>query len=57
MFVEPQYSGKAAETIAKETGLKVYMLDPVVTGEANGDTEAYIKAMEDNLQVLKEALK
>jgi len=55
--VEPQYSGKAAETIAKETGLKVYMLDPVVTGEANGDTEAYIKAMEDNLQVLKEALK
>ena len=57
LFVEPQYSGKAAETIAKETGLKVYMLDPVVTGEANGDTEAYIKAMEDNLQVLKEALK
>jgi len=57
LFAEPQYSAKAAETIAKETGLKIYILDPVVTGEANGDTDAYIKAMEKNLETLKEALK
>lgn len=56
LFAEPQYSQKAAELIARETGAKVYLLDPVVTGEANGDTDAYIKAMEANLATLEEAL-
>lgn len=56
LFAEPQYSQKAAELIARDTGAKVYILDPVVTGEANGDTDAYIKAMEANLATLEEAL-
>ena len=56
LFAEPQYSQKAAEQIAKETGAKVYILDPVVTGEAKGDTDAYLKAMEANLSTLEEAL-
>lgn len=34
IFTEPQYSSKAAETIARETGAKLYELDPIVTGEA-----------------------
>lgn len=55
LFAEPQYSAKAAETIARETGAKVYILDPGVTGEFAYD--AYINAMEKNLKVLKEALK
>jgi len=54
LFAEPQYSAEAAETIAKETGAKVYILDPVVTGEFTHD--AYINAMEKNLKVLEEAL-
>ncbi len=54
LFAEPQYSSKAAETIARETGAKVYILDPVVTGEFAHD--AYINAMEKNLKVLEEAL-
>ena len=56
MFAEPQYPAKAAETIARETGIKVYTLDPAVTGEANGDLNAYLKVMEKNLKTLQEAL-
>lgn len=55
LFAEPQYSKNAAETIAKETGAKVYMLDPLVTGDY--DKDEYIKTMDKNLQVLEEALK
>jgi zinc transport system substrate-binding protein len=55
LFAEPQYPAKAAEAIARETGLKVYVLDPAVTGTDSKD--AYIKIMESNLAVLKEALR
>jgi len=53
LFSEPQYSAAAAGTIARETGAKVYVLDPVVTGPDNYD--AYINIMENNLKVLKQA--
>ena len=55
LFAEPQYSTKAADTIAKETGAKVYTLDPVVTGPM--DADAYINIMDSNLKTLQEALK
>lgn len=55
LFAEPQYSTKAADTISKETGAKVYTLDPAVTGP--DDPDAYINIMEQNLKVLEEALK
>ena len=55
LFAEPQYPAKAAKAIAKETGAKVYILDPAVTGPQKPD--AYIKIMEANLATLKEALK
>ncbi|MDQ7797759.1 MAG: zinc ABC transporter substrate-binding protein [Candidatus Edwardsbacteria bacterium] len=55
IFAEPQYPAKSAETIARETGAKMYSLDPAVTGPM--EPEAYIIAMEKNLAVLKEALK
>ena len=57
LFAEPQYSSKAADTIARETGAKVYTLDPVVTGEAGPDSyDDYIIKMEQNKKVLLEAL-
>ena len=57
LFTEPQYSPVAAQTIASETGAKMYELDPVVTGEANEEAmDAYITAMKKNMEVLKEAL-
>lgn len=55
LFAEPQYPAKAAETIARETGAKVYGLDPAVTGPLQAD--AYINTMNSNLKVLEEALK
>ena len=53
LFSEPQYSAVAADTIAKETGAKIYVLDPAVTGP--DDYDAYINIMENNLSVLKKA--
>lgn len=53
LFSEPQYPSAAADTIAMETGAKVYMLDPAVTGP--NDPDAYIHIMENNLEVLKSA--
>jgi len=55
IFTEPQYSKTAADTIARETKVKVYELDPVVTGDL--DKEAYIRIMNNNLNTLEEALK
>ncbi|WP_297968609.1 metal ABC transporter substrate-binding protein [uncultured Anaerovibrio sp.] len=57
LFTEPQYSPSAAQTIARETGAKIYTLDPVVTGEANPEAmEAYLVTMRKNMNTLKEAL-
>lgn len=57
LFAEPQYSAKVADTIAQETGAKVYALDPAVTGDAKPDAyDAYIDIMKHNLSVLEEAL-
>ncbi|HEY9062542.1 MAG TPA: metal ABC transporter substrate-binding protein [Pseudobacteroides sp.] len=57
LFAEPQYSPKAAESIANQTGAKVHTLDPIVTGSNDGDIDGYIKKMEQNLKSLVEALK
>ncbi|MBQ8042620.1 MAG: zinc ABC transporter substrate-binding protein [Clostridia bacterium] len=55
IFVEPEYSVKIVDAIAKETGAKAYTLNPVTSGE-NKKNE-YINIMRENLNVLKEALK
>ena len=57
LFAEPQYPAKAAEVIAKETGAKIFTLNPAVTGESKPDAyDDYIIIMKKNLDVLKEAL-
>jgi len=57
LFAEPQYSAKAAEAIARDTGAKVFTLDPVVTGEAvPGAADEYIERMRKNIEALVEAL-
>lgn len=56
LFTEPQYSPKAAETISRETGAKIFELDPITTGEMN-NPDAYINAMQKNSQTLADALK
>lgn len=51
VFVEPQYSPKSAEAIARETGVRLLELDPLVSGPL--DVDAYIKGMERNLAALR----
>ena len=55
IFVEPQYLKTAANTISYETGIGVYELDPVVSG--NFEKDAYEQKMKKILDVLMEALK
>lgn len=59
ILAEPQYSDRAARTIARETGASVYQLDPVVTGPADpaAARDAYLRAMEKNLDVLQQAFR
>jgi zinc transport system substrate-binding protein len=54
IFTEPQYPPRAAETLARETGVAVYVLDPGVTGPP--DADAYLKMMQRNLETLRKAL-
>lgn len=54
LFVEPLYPETSADIIAAETSAQVYVLDPAVSGE--WDKNAYLSAMESNLQVLEQAL-
>ncbi|MGE5398227.1 MAG: metal ABC transporter substrate-binding protein [Chitinophagales bacterium] len=54
IFIEPQYSDRAARAIASECEAGIYTLDPAVTGP--DDPNAYIATMRKNLKGLKEAL-
>ncbi len=57
LFTEPQYEDMAAQTIARETGAKVFTLDPIVTGpETDVPLTLYEDRMRENLAVLLEAL-
>ncbi|MBQ3443641.1 MAG: zinc ABC transporter substrate-binding protein [Selenomonadaceae bacterium] len=57
IFTEPQYSPKAAETIARETGAKLFELDPIVTGEAKPENLLdYVERMLNNVVTLAKAL-
>lgn len=57
IFTEPQYSSKAAETIARETGAQIIELDPIVTGEAKPENMMdYVDRMLANLLTLVKAL-
>ncbi len=54
VFTEPQYPTTVAEAIARESGVAVYALDPAVSGP--DDKNAYLDIMQQNLEVLREAL-
>lgn len=59
LFTEPQYSDRSAQVISRETGVKVYELDPVATGPSEPDAArgAWLAAMGKNLAVLQDALR
>ena len=53
LLSEKQYSGKIGYTLEHEIGISDLTLDSCVTGKT--DKDSYLKAMEDNLKILKEA--
>lgn len=53
LFSEPQFSPKVAETVAGESGARVYELDTVEVGDLDPDT--YVEAMRANLKTLSRA--
>ncbi len=55
VFAEPQYPASAARQIADESGARLFTLDPVASGDLE-NLDAYLEAMEQNRQVLVEAL-
>lgn len=56
IFVEPAYPDQAARTIARETGLPVFMINPLNTMDTDVTRESYERVMRSNLQVLIQAL-
>ena len=54
LFVEPDYSGSAAEILAAETDVKIYVLNPVTRGEAT--LSAYEDIMRENIQTILKAV-
>ena len=54
LFVEKAYSERAAEVLARETGIAIYALDSLTSGDM--DEEAYERGILADAQTLKEAL-
>jgi len=56
IFVEKNGSDSTAQAIARETGVSVYALDMIMSGDGSS-IQSYIDAMTTNLQTVAEALK
>lgn len=54
IFTEPQYPDDTAQVISRETGVPVYTLDPIVTGEMTADS--FLSVFRSNLDTLLSAL-
>jgi zinc transport system substrate-binding protein len=54
IFTEPQFSDKLAKMLSQETGVPIFSLNPVDTGELNDNY--YIQTMIINLDILRKAL-
>ncbi len=54
LFIEPHYDGSAAQVLANETGAKIYVLNPVISGEKS--LTAYEDIMRQNIEVIKKAV-
>lgn len=57
LFAEPQYEDASVRVLSRETGVPVYLLDPVVSGDVNAqDLDAYPRVMRENARTVIEAL-
>lgn len=55
ILVAPDYSGSAAEILSRETDIKIYTLNPIISGEIS--RTAYEDLMEDNYKMILKAVK
>ncbi len=55
LFTEPQYEGSAVDVLSEETGISVFVLNPVTSG--NAEKNAYEAIMTDNLKIIEKAVK
>ncbi|MDD4890310.1 MAG: metal ABC transporter substrate-binding protein, partial [Phycisphaerae bacterium] len=56
VLIEPQYPANVGQTIAKEAGIPVAVLDPVASGPDDAGLDYYEKAMRSNIEALKSVL-
>ena len=56
ILIEPQYPVQAAKSVSDETGVPMFILDPVASGTSDADHDYYIRTMEKNLNILRRAL-
>ncbi len=57
VFTEEQFASDALDTVVREVGADVYTLDCVTQGSVGADAkDAYLKALQKNLETLKSAL-
>lgn len=53
LMIEKQFENSIAESIVKETGASLYVIDTCVTGD--GSLDSYLNSMYQNIEVLQEA--
>lgn len=51
MFVDPNYSGSAAEILGRETNAEIYVINPIISGEEK--LTAYEDIMKENYKTIK----
>ncbi len=56
IFTEPQYPAGAGQTLSRETGVPVVIIDPVATGPDNAPLDYYETIMGQNLQRIQNTL-
>jgi len=56
VFTEPQYPSRVGETIAREAGVPVAVLDPVASGPGDAPLDYYQTVMRNNLETMRRTL-
>ena len=56
IFIEPQYSDKPGLAISRETGIPLFVLDPIATGPDDAPLDYFTTTMLRNFEILESAL-
>jgi ABC-type Zn uptake system ZnuABC Zn-binding protein ZnuA len=56
LFTEPQYQGKAAQTLRRETGIPLFIIDHAANGPSDAPLDYYETVMRKKLAIMETAL-